>query len=121
MSRRSPKRLRKSAAVLHTSDAPAAVFAALGDGTRLALITRLANGQPHSISQLTTGSRLTRQAITKHLRVLERAGIVRCTRSGRESHFEFNPQSMLEMKEYLDCLSTQWDESLFRLKAFVEG
>jgi DNA-binding transcriptional ArsR family regulator len=96
------------------------VFAALGDETRLVLVMKLCGGQPHSISQLTEGSRLTRQAITKHLRVLERAGIVRSVRKGRESRFAFDPEPIEGMKDYLNFVSTQWDEALGRLKAFVE-
>jgi DNA-binding transcriptional ArsR family regulator len=101
--------------------APAPVFAALGDETRLALVAKLCAGQPRSISQLTARSKLTRQAITKHLRVLERVEIVRSVRSGRESLFEFNPQPMEEIKKYLDLVSQQWDQALSRLKSFVEG
>jgi DNA-binding transcriptional ArsR family regulator len=100
--------------------ARAPVFAALGDETRLALVATLSGGEPHSISQLTEGSRLTRQAITKHLRVLEQVGIVRCVRAGRESLFKFDPEPIEEMKQYLDFVSQQWDEALSRLKAFVE-
>lgn len=96
------------------------MFAALGDETRLLLIARLCNGQPHSIAELTAGSRLTRQAITKHLRVLERAGIVHGIRRGRENRFKFDPQPIEGMKEYLDFVSEQWDEALARLKSFVE-
>jgi DNA-binding transcriptional ArsR family regulator len=96
------------------------VFAALGDETRLALVAKLSGGEAHSISQLTEGSRLTRQAITKHLRVLEHVGIVRCVRAGRESLFKFEPEPIEEMKEYLDFVSRQWDQALLRLKAFVE-
>jgi DNA-binding transcriptional ArsR family regulator len=97
------------------------VFAALGDETRLALVGRLSSGEPQSISQLTEGSRLTRQAITKHLRVLEGVGLVRCAHTGRESRFEFDPKPLEEMKEYLELVSGQWDEALLRLKIFVEG
>lgn len=98
----------------------ARVFAAMGDQTRLLLIAKLSSGEPRSISQLAVGSRLTRQAVTKHLRVLEHAKIVRSRRSGRESLFEFNPQPIEEMKRYLDLVSEQWDQALSRLKAFVE-
>ena len=98
----------------------ARVFAALGDETRLTLVRKLCNGQPHSISQLTEGTRLTRQAITKHLRVLEGAGIVRGVRSGRESLFEFNPKPIETLREYLDLVSEQWDQALARLKSLVE-
>jgi DNA-binding transcriptional ArsR family regulator len=100
--------------------AHAPVFAALGDETRLSLVAKLCSGQPSSISQLTEGSRLTRQAITKHLRVLERAGIVRCSHTGRESLFEFDPAPVKEIKDYLDFVSEQWDQALGRLKSFVE-
>jgi DNA-binding transcriptional ArsR family regulator len=103
------------------ADGPhAPVFAALGDQTRLSLVGKLCRGKPHSISQLTEGSKLTRQAITKHLRVLERAGIVRCVRAGRESLFELDPEPIQEVKAYLDFVSEQWDHALSRLKSFVE-
>jgi DNA-binding transcriptional ArsR family regulator len=103
----------------------AAVFAALGDETRLALVARLSDGRAASISQLThaqpgTGAKLTRQAITKHLRVLERARIVHGIRAGRESLFELDPRPMKELREYLDLVSAQWDQALGRLKSFVE-
>jgi DNA-binding transcriptional ArsR family regulator len=99
---------------------PATIFAALGDETRLLLVAKLCRGQPRSISQLTEGSRLTRQAITKHLRVLERAKIVHSVRAGRESRFELDPEPMEAIKKYLDLVSQQWDQALSRLKAFVE-
>ena len=101
--------------------AHASVFAALGDETRLALIAKLCGGQPRSITQLTEGSKLTRQAITKHLRVLERVEIVHRTRSGRESRFAFDPDPIEEGRKYLDLVSEQWDQTLARLKALVEG
>jgi DNA-binding transcriptional ArsR family regulator len=100
--------------------APAPVFAALGDETRLFLVAKLCGGERRSISQLIAGSRLTRQAITKHLRVLESAKIVRCVRSGRQSLFEFDPKPMEEIKKYLALVSEQWDQALARLKSFVE-
>lgn len=98
----------------------APVFAALGDETRLALVMRLAAGAPHSISQLTRGTRLTRQAVTKHLRVLERAGIVHAVRAGRESRFELDPKPMQAIKTYIELVSERWDDALEQLKAFVE-
>jgi DNA-binding transcriptional ArsR family regulator len=98
----------------------APVFAALGDESRLSLVAKLCAGQPRSISQLTQGSKLTRQAITKHLRVLEGVGIVHSVRTGRESLFEFDPEAIEEIKKYLDLVSEQWDQALSRLKSFVE-
>jgi DNA-binding transcriptional ArsR family regulator len=103
-----------------TRQARAPVFAALGDETRLSLVAKLCHGHPHSISQLTQGSKLTRQAITKHLRVLESVGIVHSVRTGREKRFEFDRQPIEGIKEYLDFVSAQWDRALSRLKSFVE-
>jgi DNA-binding transcriptional ArsR family regulator len=98
----------------------AATFAALGDQTRLALVGKLCNGPPQSISRLAEGSALTRQAITKHLRVLEGAGLVQGVRAGRESLFEFRPEPLDALRAYLDEVSGQWDGALARLKSFVE-
>jgi DNA-binding transcriptional ArsR family regulator len=100
--------------------ARAPVFAALGDETRLALVTKLARGRAYSISQLTEGTRLTRQAITKHLRVLESVGMVHGVRAGRENLYQFDPEPVAKIKEYLDHVSEQWDQALARLKSFVE-
>jgi DNA-binding transcriptional ArsR family regulator len=99
----------------------ASVFAALGDETRLSVLSRLAKGEPESISRLTAGTRLTRQAVTKHLRVLEGAGVVRSVRVGRESRFTLQPRPIDEARAYLDLVSRQWDDALARLKAFVES
>ncbi|HEX3571405.1 MAG TPA: metalloregulator ArsR/SmtB family transcription factor [Acidobacteriaceae bacterium] len=101
----------------------AEVFAALGDETRLALVAKLCRGDALSISELTetaAGARMTRQAVTKHLRVLERAGLVRCSQAGRERRFAFRREPVDEMREYLQFVSTEWDEALGRLKALVE-
>lgn len=103
------------------SPARARIFAALGDETRLLLVSSLSGGGRRSISQLTQGSRLTRQAISKHLSVLKRAGMVRSTRAGRERLFELDPRPMEGMREYLDQVSTQWDQALSRLKTLVEN
>jgi DNA-binding transcriptional ArsR family regulator len=103
-----------------TVRARAAVFAALGDETRLSLLAKLSRGQRHSIAELTEGTKLTRQAVTKHLRVLERVRVVHRSHEGRESLFHFDPQPLIEMKDYLEHVSQQWDGALARLKAFVE-
>ena len=114
MSRRS----RSAVAVKRKACAP--VFAALGDETRLSLVEKLCVGQPFSITRLSEGSRISRQAITKHLRVLESAGIIRGVRAGRQSLFEFSPASVEGIRDYLDFVSAQWDQALSRLKSFVE-
>lgn len=114
MSHRNPNRI----VTKHRAYAP--VFAALGDQTRLALVAQLCRGEPRSISQLTRGRRVSRQAITKHLRVLEDAGIVCSVRSGRKNLFEFHPGTMSDLRAYLDFVSHQWDQALSRLQSFVE-
>ena len=98
----------------------AVLFATLGDATRLRLVMTLASGEARSIAELTAGSKLTRQAITKHLRVLERVGMVRCERAGRESRFAFDPRPVEQMQDYLETVSAEWDAALGRLKEFVE-
>ncbi len=113
--RRSGGRLARSA-----PDDPAQIFAALGDETRLQIVARLSNGQSRSITQLTHGLGLTRQGVTKHLRVLEEAGLVSSIRVGRESQFAFAPEPFARARSYLDAVSLQWDDALTRLQAFVE-
>ncbi|MBZ5617551.1 MAG: metalloregulator ArsR/SmtB family transcription factor [Acidobacteriia bacterium] len=98
----------------------APVFAALGDRTRLRLVARLGAGEPLSITQLASGSHVTRQAITKHLHVLAGAGLVRGFRHGREQLWELTPQQLLAARRCLDLISHQWDDALARLKAAVE-
>ncbi len=100
--------------------APAPIFAALGDETRLTLIEKLIDGNPSSIAQLTQGTQLTRQAVTKHLRVLENVRIVRSVRTGRESLFQLDPAPIRQVRDYAQIVSEQWDQALSRLKAFVE-
>ena len=96
------------------------LFAALGDETRSWLVSRLCGGGPMSISRLTAGSNVTRQAITKHLRVMEKVGLVRSTRRGRESVWQLDQRRLEEARHYLEQISKQWDEALGRLRALVE-
>jgi DNA-binding transcriptional ArsR family regulator len=96
------------------------VFAALGDPTRLSLVGKLSTGASLSIARLSEGSTLTRQAVTKHLRVLESSGLVGRQRAGRESLYQLRPHAIADMRSYLDGISRQWDDALARLKAFVE-
>jgi DNA-binding transcriptional ArsR family regulator len=110
---------RKRAATAELADA-APVFAALGDATRLRIVARLCDGGPLSIVRLTEGAQISRQAITKHLRALEGAGLVRSGRAGRERIWELQTKRLAEVRSYLDQISTQWDEALGRLRAFVE-
>jgi len=98
----------------------APVFAALGDETRLALVARLSSEGPLSITRLTAGSAVTRQAVTKHLDVLATAGLVSDVRRGRERIWELELEQMEAARTYLEHVSRRWDAALDRLKQFVE-
>jgi DNA-binding transcriptional ArsR family regulator len=98
----------------------APVFAALGDRTRLRLVSRLCADGPLSIVRLSEDADVTRQAVTKHLHALAAAGLVRGTRRGRERIWELEPRRLDEARRYLDQISAQWDAAIGRLKAFVE-
>ncbi len=92
----------------------------MGDRTRLSLLARLSDGDARSIVSLSADTRLTRQAVTKHLHVLEDAGLVASIRVGRESRFAYRPEPVAQARSYLDEVSAQWDAALGRLRAFVE-
>ena len=98
----------------------APVFAALGDPTRLLLVARLSTGESQSITQLSTGARVTRQAITKHLHVLAQARLVQHSRRGREQLWELNPEQFQQARRALETISKHWESALARLKAALE-
>ena len=102
-------------------ESSAPVFAALGDATRLHVVSRLAQGGPMSITQLTEGSEVTRQAVTKHLTVLSDAGLVVDFKRGRERVWELRKQRLEDAGRFLDEISQRWDDAIGRLRALVEG
>ncbi|MBN9664050.1 MAG: metalloregulator ArsR/SmtB family transcription factor [Acidobacteria bacterium] len=99
----------------------ALLFAALGDPTRLALLHRLSHDGSSSISALAERFVITRQGITKHLRVLEAAGLVDGRRQGRESVWAMNPDRLAEGQRCLDQIARGWDDALARLKSHIEN
>jgi DNA-binding transcriptional ArsR family regulator len=101
------------------STAAAPLFAALGDSTRLELIARLSRDGPQSISDLAEDATISRQAVTKHLEILEEAGLARSRREGRERIFELRPQRLAVAHRYLDQIGRQWDAALDRLQAHL--
>ena len=111
---------RRNSSAAAKIESQAEIFAALGDSTRLSLVSKLIDGQSHSISSLAEGSKITRQAITKHLSVLEGIGLVTKVKEGRESLYELDPKPLKSLQEYLDIISSQWDVALRSLKQFVE-
>jgi len=112
---------RKAASKNKSLPSFAPIFAALGDETRLRLIAALCVGGAMSITQLTLGTDITRQAITKHLSVLAAAGLVRDVKLGRERLWEFEPASLEEARRSLEAVAEQWDHALARLKLAVEN
>jgi len=98
----------------------AKLFAVLGDETRLRLIARLCARGPLSVRELTVGTRITRQAITKHLRFMERSGLAHCHRQGRESLWQIDRRKFQDAQRSLDQISAQWNKALGRLQAMVE-
>ncbi len=98
----------------------APVFAALGDATRLDLIRQLCEEGPLPIVKLADTVPVSRQAVTKHLRALEAAGLIRRIGSGRGSVWEIRPKRLNETRAYLEQISAQWDQALSRLKDLVE-
>lgn len=104
-----------------SSEVPAAIFAALGDATRLRLIARLSDAGPQSIASLAGGFDMSRQAISKHLRVISEAGLAKCGRRGRETVWQLEQDGLAEARRYLQTISKDWDDKLRRLKHFVES
>jgi DNA-binding transcriptional ArsR family regulator len=98
----------------------APVFTALGDETRLHLVSRLCHEGPLSITRLAEGTALTRQAVTKHLRVLGEAGLAGSRRHGREQQWHIEARRLAEVRRLLAQVSAQWDDALGRLAAFVD-
>ena len=98
----------------------ASIFAALGDEVRLGLVARLSRDGPMSIAKLTSGFEISRQAITKHLRMMEISGLVHSTRQGRESLWALEQRRLADARRHLQTISAEWDQTLDRLKRFVE-
>jgi len=98
----------------------APILAALGDESRLQIVMKLCTGGPLSITRLAEGAEISRQAVTKHLLSLHKAGLVRSERHGRERIWKLEPQRIDEVRRYLAQISAQWDDALSRLKSAVE-
>jgi DNA-binding transcriptional ArsR family regulator len=99
---------------------PERIFAALGDPTRLKLVELLSDGQPRSIQELSAGSPISRQAMTKHLHVLEQARLVNSERRGREVRFRLEQAEFEHAQAFLARVAGQWEDALGRLTSHVE-
>src|SRR5206468_10965538 len=111
---------RRAAALQFPPPGAVPLFAALGDATRLRLLGRMSAGGPMSITRLSEGTGVTRQAVTRHLQALGRVGLVRHARRGRERLWDLNRERLERAKRYLDQIAAQWDDAAERLRAFVE-
>ena len=99
----------------------ARLFSVLGDYTRLSLVTSLVDGEKRSITELSEGFKLSRQAVTKHLRLLEGVGIVKGGKSGRENLFRLKIESLAEVRQIIESIENQWDQTLSRVKSYLEN
>ncbi len=98
----------------------APIFDALGDPNRLRIIVRLCEVGPSSTSQVTQAIPVTRQAASKHLALLESAGLVSSSRRGRERVWTVQTEPLAQASDYLTQLSRRWDAAVDRLRAYVE-
>ena len=101
-------------------DGAAPLFDALGDPNRLRIFTRLCDGGPSSTSQVMQVIPVSRQAVSKHLSMLEGVGLVRSRKHGRERIWTVQTQPLVQAGDYLSQLSKRWDHAVERLRAFVE-
>jgi DNA-binding transcriptional ArsR family regulator len=112
--------MARTAALVAPMPGTAPLFAALGDPVRLAMIARLSGDGPLATRDLQRNTGVSRQAITKHLQVLENAGLVSSDRVGRDRQWRMQAQQLAAARRFLEQISQQWDLRLARLKAFVE-
>ena len=96
------------------------VFFALGDRTRLSVVRKLGASGAQSATVLSEGAQVTRQAIVKHLQVLEGAGLVKHEKRGREVLYALEPRRLQDAQAFLDAVSASWDRALERLRQLVE-
>lgn len=98
----------------------ASVFFALGDDTRLSVVHKLGTLGAQSATALSLGAQVTRQAIAKHLRVLEGAGLVTHEKHGREVLYVLESARLDEARGFLEQIALSWDQAIGRLRDLVE-
>jgi len=104
-----------------TSSAPIGVFAALGDPTRAQLLSAIARSGASSATNLTRGTDITRQAVTRHLQVLTQAGLVEARREGREVLYSVRSETLNDTADWLNEVGAAWDEQLELIRALAEN
>ncbi len=98
------------------TDDLARLFAALADPTRLAVFEQIAAGAPMTATELSKQLPVSRQAISKHLSILDDAGLVERTRSGREVRFTARGEHLEEVVTWAAGIGAEWDARLARLR-----
>ena len=96
------------------------IFFALGDGTRLSVVRKLGTAGAMSATALSDDAHVTRQAIVKHLQVLEGARLVTHEKRGREVLYALEPVRLEDARAFLDAISASWDRAIDRLRRLVE-
>jgi DNA-binding transcriptional ArsR family regulator len=99
---------------------PSAVFSALSDPTRREVMRRLSDQGPSTLSELAAGLPVTRQAVAKHLSMLERAGLVSPTNEDRRRRYVLTPGPLTDATGWIAEVGAEWDERLAALKLHVE-
>jgi DNA-binding transcriptional ArsR family regulator len=114
------RQISRAAAASGKLDGVVPIFGALGDATRLQIVSRLGAHGPLPTATLTSSTALSRQAVTKHLRALEGAGVVQSRRNGRDRVWTLRTESFTKAQKLLADISGQWDEAIERLRRLVE-
>ena len=97
-----------------------ATFQALADPTRRAILARLVSAPDTSVSELASPFRMSLPAVSKHLRVLEGAGLLARRREGRVHHCRFVPGPMRTAADWIAHYQAFWEDRLDALKRFLE-
>ena len=98
-----------------------ALWAAIGEPTRQSVINRLLDDGPGTATSLAAELPVTRQAVAKHLTVLDRAGLVEARKHGREVRYALKIARLMEASEELAKLASQWDKRLLKIKQLAEA
>jgi DNA-binding transcriptional ArsR family regulator len=99
---------------------PDVIFRALGDRTRLAIVARLRRGEA-AAGDIAAGFRVSRPAISRHIRVLRAAKLVTERRDGRNRVYALNPEPLARVDEWLSTYRQYWRTQLHALKRHVEA
>jgi DNA-binding transcriptional ArsR family regulator len=103
---------------MHT--APNAIFKSLADPTRRAIFERLSRDGAQTVRMLTDTSGVSQPAVSKHLGVLKRAGLVRARHKGRQTHYTAQPQALAPLVDWMSYYSRFWYDRFDRLEDLLK-